>query len=127
MTVLGHLKMRTSFAALSALGAALIAAAGAGASAGQSTVQATIWPHYVVTLSPKSVAHGKVVFEVKNRETTPQQFSVDGVESSLVPPGGTTHLTVVFKRRGIYSYTLPDYQANTEHGYTSVGGSIKVT
>ena len=114
-------------AAAAAFVFALLVAAPASVAAGRPTVKAVIWPNYAVTVAPKSVPRGKVVFQVRNRESTPQQFAVDGVETVLIPPGGSASVTVTFARRGRYAYTLPDYQPNAEHGYKPVGGSITVT
>jgi hypothetical protein len=55
-------------------------------------------------------------------------LGIDGLESNLVAPGGTAQFIVTFKRRGTYSFALPDYVADAEDGYkTAVGGSLKVT
>jgi hypothetical protein len=106
--------------------AALLLPGGVQAANGHETVRAVIRANYTVTFVPQSASRGAVVFVVSNRAATPQQFSVDGLDSPLIPPGGRRDLAVRFKRAGSYSYTLPDYEENVE-GYRAVGGTISVS
>ena len=95
-------------------------------SASPLRVKTIIWPNFIVTFSAKVLKRGSVVFEIQNRYRSPQQFAIDGSESALMAPGASATLKVKFVRRGLYAFTLPDYQENTENGYKQVGGSVKV-
>jgi len=91
------------------------------------TVRAVIWPNLAVTLAPKVLVSEHVVFKVENRSTKPEQFAIDGAETALIAPGNVVDLAVTFRKRGFYSFTLPDYQENSTNGYKPVGGRVKVT
>jgi len=94
-------------------------------------VHATIWPNLLVTFSPATFKHGTVVIEVKNKTPIPHQFSIDGVTSASVKPGGSVSVTVTFKRKAVYTATLPDCgypnPCALPPGHTSPGGNVKVT
>ncbi len=90
-------------------------------------VRAVIWPNLAITVSPKSVAHGVVVFKIRNRDAKPHEFSINGVSSDKISPHATIEMKVRFKKPSVYSFTLPDYQPSRQTGWAVVGGQLKVT
>lgn len=92
-----------------------------------TTVRAVIWPNLVITVSPKSFKAGKVTFVVKNRDTSPHQFSVNGVTWPKIAPHKSASMTVTFKKPSVYSMTLPDYYPAQSTKYVTPIGSLKVT
>jgi hypothetical protein len=90
-------------------------------------VRAVIWPNLAITLAPKSVKHGTVVFKIKNRDVKAHEFSINNVESAMIKPHTVVAMTVTFKKPNIYSFTLPDFLAGPKTGYQAVGGQLKVT
>src|SRR5580765_4693282 len=71
-------------------------------------VRATIWPNLNITFYPNKFKHGTVTVRVKNRTDSAHDFSINGVTLKKVKPSKVGAMTVTFKRRGIYSATLPD-------------------
>ena len=94
-------------------------------------IHATIWPNLLVTFSPATVKRGSVVIEVRNRTHIPHQFSIAGVTSASVKPNHSVSVSVTFKRKAIYTATLPDCgypnPCDLPPGHTAPGGNIKVT
>ena len=71
-------------------------------------VRATMWPNLIITFSPNHFKHGTVTMKVKNRTDSAHDFSINGVTWPKIKPRKIVAMTVTFKRRGIYSATLPD-------------------
>ena len=113
-------------AGLAALVAFFVSAQVASA-ASPAVVRAVIWPNLAITVSPKSVKHGTIVFKIKNRDIRPHEFAINNVRSAKIKPQTTVEMTVTFKKPSTYSYTLPDYAASPKTGYLAVGGQLKVT
>jgi len=94
-------------------------------------IHATIWPNLLVTFSPATVKRGSVVIEVKNRTPSAHQLSIAGVTSASVKPNHSVSLSVTFKRKAVYTATLPDCgypnPCNLPPGHAAPGGNIKVT
>ena len=95
-------------------------------------VRATIWPTLVITFSPKTFKHGTVAIKVKNRSPRIHQLRINGVTSAGIKPNAAVVVTVTFKRRGIYTATLPDCGyppcvVNGDETAGSVGSLVKVT
>jgi hypothetical protein len=97
------------------------------ASAAPPVVRAVIWPNLTITVAPKSVKHGTVIFKIKNRDTKPHEFSINNVQSEKIRPQTTVAMAVTFKKPNTYSFTLPDFVAGPKTGYQAVGGQLKVT
>jgi uncharacterized cupredoxin-like copper-binding protein len=87
--------------------------------------KAVIWPNLVITVAPKSVSLGRVVFKIKNRDIKSHQLLIDGIESVNIGPDKTASLVVTFKRTGIYSVTL-SATSESEIGANNPGGFVKV-
>jgi hypothetical protein len=108
-----------------------VAAASTPAKAGL-VVKATIWPNLIVTFSPKTFKHGKVVLKVKNRSPQAHQFSINGL-TTKVGPHAIVAVPVTFKRRATYAATLTDcgYPVNGactgQNPDITPGGIVKVT
>lgn len=89
-----------------------------------------IWPNFSVTVSPKTVKLGPVVFKIKNRdETQNHRFSIDGVVSPSVKPQTTIAMTVIFEKRGLYFFTLGDSNPGSQMQSGSSqarGGALRV-
>ena len=93
-------------------------------------VKATIWPNLIITFSPSKFKRGTVVFKIKNRATTAHEFSINGATTTKIKPHGTISLTVTFKRKALYSATLPDCGYPQPCGastQTAPTGNVKVT
>src|SRR5262249_60607459 len=95
-------------------------------------VKATIWPNLVITFSPKAFKRGTVAIKVMNRAPRLHQFAINGVTSASTKPNAAVVVTVTFKRRGIYTTTLPDCGyppcvVNGDETAGSVGSLVKVT
>jgi hypothetical protein len=88
--------------------AAVAVSEGAGAATGHAVVRVTILPNLNMTFAPKTVKHGKVVFEVTNRSAAAHWFHINGVTSAAIGPGRTRSVAVTFKRAAIYEATLAD-------------------
>jgi hypothetical protein len=73
-----------------------------------AVVRATIWPNVNITFSPNKFTHGTVVMKVKNRTDSAHTFSINGVTWPKIKPHTIVGMKVTFKRRGVYSATLPD-------------------
>jgi hypothetical protein len=102
-------------------------ALGQTASATRSSVaKAVIWPNLTITVSPKSVEHGTVVFKVRNRDKLSHNFAVNGVVSKPIKPNHVVILAVHFKKPGLYFLTLADPDPWTQVGTKQVGGTVRV-
>jgi uncharacterized cupredoxin-like copper-binding protein len=68
---------------------------------------------YKFTLSRRSAGTGKVTFRIKNKGKLAHDFKINGVTSKLLAPGGSTSITVNFKKKGTYRYlcTVPGHAA----------------
>jgi hypothetical protein len=103
--------MKVAMTSIVAVGILLVAvqlAEPAMASTQPPVVRATIWPNLKITFYPKTFKHGAVVMRVDNLAKLTHQFTIDGVTWSSVKPHTVVAKPVDFKRRGIYSATLPD-------------------
>ena len=78
---------------------------------------------YKFTLSTKSARPGKVTFRIKNRGKLAHNFSIKGVTSKLIAPGGSASITVKFTKKGNYGYrcTVPG------HAALGMKGTFKIT
>ena len=117
-----------------ATGALMVASTQAAAPspvAAPQIVRATIWPNLVITFSPNTFKRGTVALKVRNRAPQTHQFAINGVTSPGIRPNATVMLTVTFKRRAVYSATLPDcgYPPCIVGGNNAAGtvGTVKVT
>ena len=110
---------------------AVLASAQVGSAASPSVARAVIWPNFSVTVSPKSVKLGTVVFKIKNRDgSVSHKFSIDGATSPSVKPHTTIAMTVVFKKRGLYFYALGDSNPGVQMqpgASPTTGGALRVT
>ena len=126
-------RLRSIPAASLAAGLLLVLAAPTSASPQRATgappvtVRAVIWPNLKITVAPASFKAGQVTFVVKNRDSHPHQFSVNGVTWPKIKPHGSGTMTVTFKKPTVYSITLPDYFPAPNTRYVLPGGSLKVT
>ncbi len=69
---------------------------------------------YKFALSAKSLAKpGSVTFKLVNKGKQPHDLKINGKTSKLLQPGGSTTLTVAFKKAGSYPYlcTVPGHAA----------------
>lgn len=96
-----------------------------------SVARAVIWPNFSVTVSPKSVKRGTVVFKIKNRDgTRSHKFSIDGAVSRSVKPDTTITMRVAFKRPGLYFFTLGDSNPGSQMqpgSSQAEGGALRVS
>ena len=78
---------------------------------------------YKFTLSTKSARTGKVTFRIKNKGKLAHNFSIKGVTSKLISPGGSASITVKFTKKGNYGYrcTVPG------HAALGMKGTFKIT
>jgi hypothetical protein len=99
------------------------------ASASAPTVaRAVIWPNFSITVSPKSVKRGTVVFKIKNRDDVgSHKFVINGVVSRDIKPHTIVALTVNFKKPGVYFFTLADPDPQSQVGSKKIGGALTVT
>jgi len=91
-----------------------------------NTVRAVIWPNHVVTIAPKAAKRGAVVFTVKNRDTVPQQFQINGAETHVIEPGASAAITVTFTKPGLYSIALPDLAQSYANDYARLATRIRI-
>lgn len=119
----------TRIAAAMLIGVAALAVAGAASAKPKpaTAIRAVIWPNQIVTVAPKSIRHGKVILKVKNRDDTAQQLEVNGQATPVIQPDGSIQVTVTFKKRGYYSFSLPDAQQSYANDYQHSGVRIKIT
>jgi uncharacterized cupredoxin-like copper-binding protein len=119
-----------AFAAVSML--VLTQLASASAISAPVVVRATMWPspsgeHIprpgAFTFSPKTVKRGTVVFVVRNRAGAAYNCQLNSV-SKFVRPNHIVRMTVVFKKRGLYSASCND---PTEPEGVGIAGQIRVT
>jgi hypothetical protein len=96
-----------------------------------TVVRATIWPNLIITFSPSKIKRGTIVFKIKNRASTAHEFSINGSTTEKIKPHGSSQLKVTFKRRAVYSATLPDcgypQPCGTASTETAPTGNVKVT
>lgn len=88
--------------------------------------KAVIWSNLTITVSPKAVKPGTVVFKIRNRDLRRHSFAIDGYTSASIKPNKVVTMTVIFKKPGIYFFTLGDADAASEVGTKQVGGVLKV-
>ena len=64
-------------------------------------------------LSTKTAKRGVVIFKVKNVGKLSHDFSIDGRKTSMIAPGKSATLRVVFLKKGAYPYkcTVPGHAA----------------
>ena len=73
-------------------------------------------------LSPTTVAHGRVTFEIKNSGAVMHDFDIAGHRSKTVGPGKSTTLTVTLKAgKWPYKCTIDD------HASLGMKGTLHVT
>jgi Cupredoxin-like domain len=91
-------------------------------------VSVVISPNLAVSISPKSVKHGTVVFKIGNHDSKPHEFSIDGRTSPEIAPHTVVKMNVTFDRAGVYSFSLPDATKaiETQPGAKAPGGTLKV-
>ncbi len=124
----GPLIRRGGIALAALLGAVLLTAPmGSAAAKPQNAIRAVIWPNQIVTVAPTAVKRGKIVLKVKNRDGTAQQLEVNGQSTPVIQPGGSIQVTLTFKKRGFYAFSLPDAQQSYANDYQHAGTRIKVT
>jgi hypothetical protein len=114
---------------LTVLGAVALAVPSLAATKAPRVVSVVIAPNLGITVSPKSAAHGTVVFKVGNHDSSPHEFSINGRTSVAIPPHTMVKFSVTFKKPGLYSYTLPDASnaVMMQPGAKPVGGEFKVS
>ena len=99
--------------------------------ASPSVARAVIWANFSVTVSPKSVKLGTVVFKIKNRDgTRSHKFSINGAVSPSIKPHSTIAMSVVFKKPGLYFFTLGDSNPGSQMQTGSsqaMGGALRVS
>jgi hypothetical protein len=59
---------------------------------------------YDFKLSPTSIKHGTVLFELTNLGKLPHGFAIDGGATKVIAPHHSTTLTINFKKPGRYVY-----------------------
>jgi hypothetical protein len=74
----------------------------------------------VVTMTPKVVNVGTVIFEVLNSDNEQHRFQINGKTTKIIGAGGRTTLRVTFKHAGIYPVAI------TSDTPIAFGGSLKV-
>jgi uncharacterized cupredoxin-like copper-binding protein len=89
-----------SVAALALAGSALASPAATHA----TTVKVTA-KDYSFVLSAKKVKPGRVTFVIRNAGGAVHDFAIAGHQSSMIAPGKTTRLTVMFKKPGRFHYS----------------------
>jgi hypothetical protein len=89
-------------------------------------VHAVIWPNLTITVSPPIIKMGKVSFVVKNRDSHPHEFAVNGITWPKIPGHRSITMTVVFKKRGNYGIVLPDYSPTPATHWVMPGAIVKV-
>jgi len=94
--------------------------------ASPAVANAVIWPNLTITVSPKSLEPGTVVFKIKNRDLRSHWFSIDGATSPKIKPHSIGAMTVKLTKPGIYFFTLGDPDALSEVGTKQVGGTLRV-
>ena len=113
----------------------LSAAPGEAKQATTVTVTAGKPTEFGFVLSPKTVHHGAVTFEVTNRGTVPHDFKIcaspkggnanacAGKVTKLLSVGGSATLTYTFETKGTYEYlcTVPG------HAAAGMKGRLRVT
>jgi hypothetical protein len=109
-----------------ALSAAPLLASTARAASKTARVHAVIWPNLTITVSPPIIKAGKVEFVVKNRDSHPHEFAVDGVIWPKIPGHKSIAMAVTFKKRGSYGIALPDYSPTPATHWVIPGGIVKV-
>jgi uncharacterized cupredoxin-like copper-binding protein len=106
--------------------AALVAVGAAGAVTQRQSATTTIQVkagEFFFKLSKGSIAKpGTVVFTVKNVGHLAHDFKVDGKKTTLIQPGKTAKLKVVFKKAGHFTYlcTVPGHAAQGMQGKFTV-------
>ena len=93
--------------------------------AGTTTDVTVHMTEYSFSLSTDTVPLGAVVFSLINDGKTPHNFSIAGMTSDNLAPGGTATMTVTFTQAGPYNYlcTLPGHAAAGMQGTLTVTGT----
>jgi plastocyanin len=109
------------------------AAAGSATAAGQAVVvhvTAGLPSESQFKVAPRTVPHGKVLFEVVNKGHKAHGFSINGVSTKVLKPRATATITVVFKRKGRYTYQCvtttppPDFGEGYNDVPADCGGGV---
>ena len=90
------------------------------AAASTITITAGKPTEYAFTVSKKTIETGSTVFKVVNRGKVAHSFTIAGQKTSLLKPGKSTSLTVVFIDAGIFPYS------STVKGQSRMKGSLHV-
>jgi uncharacterized cupredoxin-like copper-binding protein len=106
----------------SVLALAVAGAAAAGPSAPQAATVKVTAKDFTFVLSPKTVAHGRVTFAIKNTGHASHDFVIAGHTSKTIAPGKSTRLTVTLKR-GKYPYKC----SVDSHASLGMKGVLRVT
>jgi hypothetical protein len=74
----------------------------------------------IVTMTPKVVNVGTVIFDVLNSDNEQHRFQINGKTTKIIGAGGRTTLRVTFKHAGIYPVAI------TSDTPIAFGGALKV-
>ena len=77
---------------------------------------------YAFALTPKSVRHGTVVFEVVNAGARAHDFRIAGKRTPVLAPGETARLTLTLDHPGVYAY----FCTVAGHAVAGMKGSLRV-
>ena len=78
---------------------------------------------FAFVLSPTTVSHGTVTFQVTNNGGRAHDFKIAGKRTPRLKPGQSVALTVTFAKAGGYPY----YCTVSGHAAAGMKGLLKVT